>query len=650
MLPTAVVNIKDNEGNYKEAIALLDTASQSSYISEELHKKLNIRKFEDKTVVSGISDMSLTISGACTVDIQSSNVKFGFKASCLIVPQVTSCMPTIKLDTSKITIPSHIKLANPRYFIPSKIDLLIGADYVWDLFCVGRINLGKDAPILQKTRLGWIISGPLQMKTSCKTVHCHFLQSSDIHTQMKQFWEIEDISSTPLTLSKEDQLTANHFVSTTKIHEDGKFIVKIPLKEPLSKLGDSYEKAKARFLSLENKLQANPELKGKYFEFLEEYETLGHMNLCNANHSGVTYYMPHHGVLKEDSLTTKLRVVFDASAPTTSGYSFNDLQRVGPTLQNDIFLILLRFRKYTYGLSSDVQMMYRMIWVDPSQHLLQRILWRADPSKPIQIYELKTVTYGTTSAPYLAIRCMLEIANQIENEQPNIAEIIRNCFYVDDYLGGADDIESAQQICKTLTNALKTRRLILRKWVSNGPTTLKELDPNLLTSSMTNLGSDANTKTLGILWSQQEDVIKCKVSKAPSTTRWTKRSILSCIAQIYDPFGLLSPCIIQAKIMLQKIWLENLTWDESLTSNIFTECRKFHSELKYLQELSIPRHVLINNPTRLELHGFSDACLTSYGACIYIRSVKDEQVVVRLLCAKSKISPLKGMTIPRLEL
>jgi hypothetical protein len=196
---------------------------------------------------------------------------------------------------------------------------------------------------------------------------------------------------------------------------------------------------------------------------------------------------------------------------------------------------------------------------------------------------------------------------------------------------------------------LKTRGLILRKWVSNDPTTLKELDPNLLTSSMTNLGSDANTKTLGILWSQQEDVIKCKVSQTPSTTRWTKRSILSCIAQIYDPLGLLSPCIIQAKIMLQKIWLENLTWDESLPSNIFTEWRKFHSELKYLQELSIPRHVLINSPTRLELHGFSDACLTSYGACIYIRSVKEEQVVVRLLCAKSKVSPLKGMTIPRLE-
>jgi hypothetical protein len=129
---------------------------------------------------------------------------------------------------------------------------------------------------------------------------------------------------------------------------------------------------------------------------------------------------------------------------------------------------------------------------------------------------------GTTSAPYLAIRCMREIANQIENEQPNMAEIIRNCFYIDDYLGGADDIESAQQICKNLTNALKTRGLILKKWVSNDPTTLKELDPNLLTSNMTNLGSDANTKTLGILWSQQEDVIKYKVSKAPSTTRWTK--------------------------------------------------------------------------------------------------------------------------------
>jgi hypothetical protein len=78
LLPTAVISIKDNEGNYKEAIALLDTASQSSYISEELYKKLNIRKFENKRVVSGISDMNLTISGACTVDIQSSNVKIWF--------------------------------------------------------------------------------------------------------------------------------------------------------------------------------------------------------------------------------------------------------------------------------------------------------------------------------------------------------------------------------------------------------------------------------------------------------------------------------------------------------------------------------------------------------------------------------------------
>jgi hypothetical protein len=88
--------------------------------------------------------------------------------------------------------------------------------------------------------------------------------------------------------------------------------------------------------------------------------------------------------------------------------------------------------------------------------------------------------------------------------------------------------------------------------------------------------------------------------------------------------------------MLQKIWLEILTWDESLPSNIFTEWRKFHSELKCLQELSIPRHVLINSPTRLELHGFSDACLTSYGACIYIRSVKDGQPSCTSLVCKIK--------------
>jgi hypothetical protein len=126
---------------------------------------------------------------------------------------------------------------------------------------------------------------------------------------------------------------------------------------------------------------------------------------------------------------------------------------------------------------------------------------------------------------------------------------------------------------------------------------------------------------------------------------------LKNIAQIFDPLGLSGPCIIQAKIILQKLWLQKLDWDDPLPSGLHSIWDSFRKQLVELRNLDIPRYVSSKDSVKIELHGFADASQNAYGACVYIR-VQDSggKVSVKLLCSKTRVAPLKQQSMPRLEL
>lgn len=186
---------------------------------------------------------------------------------------------------------------------------------------------------------------------------------------------------------------------------------------------------------------------------MREYLELGHMTKIDT-YTSPYYFLPHHGVFRENSTTTKLRVVFDASAKTTSGQSLNDIQTIGPSLHNDIFAILLRFRQYTYIACADVEKMYRQILIQPDQQYLQLILWRENPLDALGVYRLNTVTYGTASAPYLSMRCLQQLASECTDN--DIATIIYKDFYVDGLITGCDDKRELLDICNKVSNVLKS--------------------------------------------------------------------------------------------------------------------------------------------------------------------------------------------------
>lgn len=643
LLSTAVITVFDKLKNPHHCRVLLDSGSQINFISEKLANILQLPKKHIDMSISGFNQIQKKAHFSVSILFKSNVNNFDKSISCIVLPQITDYLPNLPFNSEKLNIPKKIILADPNFDKPAPIDLLIGADTFWDLLSIGQIKLGNGLPILQKSKLGWIISGPIHNQSQTYFSHHCCTSTTDLESQLARFWELEDYPRTRF-LSSEEASCEEHFKNTLSRHSCGRFIVHIPFKRSPSLLGESMDFAKKRFLNLERKLEKNPNLKLPYHEFIKEYIDLGHMSLAEDQEDRSGFFLPHHCVQKEDSITTKLRVVFDGSSKTSSGLSLNDLMMIGPNIQDNLFPILLRFRKHNYVLSADIAKMYRQVLVQESDRNYQKILWRFSPNNPLQIFLLNTVTYGTSSAAYLAIRCLHEIALRHKQESPLISSIILHDFYVDDLLTGANTIDELNYIKNEISNLLLVYGFPLRKWRSN-------IENFSYSNEETLRIGDGDTKTLGLRWNPNGDFLQYHIQNSTYASRVTKRQILSSTAQIFDPLGLLSPVTITAKIILQELWKLNISWDESVPSDLYTIWSKYRSQLHLLNSLQIPRHTLSLNTVSVQLHGFCDASQTSYGACVYLRCCDDlNHFTSNLYCAKTRVAPLKTITIPRLEL
>ncbi|XP_048261980.1 uncharacterized protein LOC125385143 [Bombus terrestris] len=279
----------------------------------------------------------------------------------------------------------------------------------------------------------------------------------------------------------------------------------------------------------------------------------------------------------------------------------------------------------------------------------QQILWRNSDGE-VDIYQLNTVTFGLSAAPYLAIRCLKQLADDEGHRYPRAAMVLQRDFYVDDVLTGAETKNEAQSLRTELIELLKLAGLNIRKWAANDRELLRGLSEQDINDKLL-LGESQTFKTLGVVWNSFDDSILYSVKINPTASRITKRTISSEIAKIYDPLGLLAPVIVRAKMLLQRLGTLKLDWDESLPADVHTEWSKYYSQLPLLNNVKFPRKAIIKTAAEIELHGFCDASERAYGACVYLRTIApDGHVWTRLLTARSKVAPLKSQTIPRLEL
>lgn len=248
---------------------------------------------------------------------------------------------------------------------------------------------------------------------------------------------------------------------------------------------------------LERRLARNPVLREQYASFLDEYRRLGHMVPVSAGDTDDRniHYLPHHAVFKKSDIQDKIRVVFNASYRSRSGFALNDLLLPGQKLQAELWVTLTRWRLYPFAFSSDIVKMFRQTLVHEEDTDLQRILWRPDPAQEVQDFKLMTVVYGTSSAPYLALRTLLQLAEDEESRYPLGVDAIRNHSYVDDILGGGYSLEQALDVQRQLVDTLAAGGFELSKWSANVP----ELCPDAESSAKLFHDRDG-VSTLGVLW------------------------------------------------------------------------------------------------------------------------------------------------------
>jgi hypothetical protein len=591
ILSTAVIKVLDQKGHIQELVALLDGGSESNLITQHAVEKLGCKTESITLPVVGINEAVTTINRRTVIQLQSKHTGFKSSLQCLVIPKITQNIPLVSFSATSFEIPKNLKLADPQFHISRPIDLLIGNELFMRLLSVGQINSKTpNGPIFQKTQLGWIIGGTLPTATAPTSV-CHVSQS--VEQQIHKFWQIEEFDH-KTSLSADDEYCEKYFQASTRRDHSGRFIVKLPFKHDPPNLGVSKNAAINRLRSMETKFKRDPQLQFEYNNFMNEYLALGHLEQVPVSEAVnisdyASCFLPHHAVFKKDSTTTKLRVVFDGSCHTTNGKSLNDNLFSGPALQQELFSILARFRTHQYVLTADIAKMYRQILVDCDDRNYQLIVWRKRPDLPIETFRLKTVTYGLACSPYLAIRCLHEVAKVNSSQYPTVAEVIERDFYVDDLITGADTVDAAVKMRDQITTLLASSGFELRKFTSNHPDILPLTDQENVNQT---IALDMqNSKTLGVLWNARTDQITFSVDMKGSN-QTTKRGVLSMIARLFDPLGLVSPVTITAKITLQEIWKLKINWDESLPLGLHTRWVEFLRTFIELNQIKIPRKVI----------------------------------------------------------
>lgn len=675
LLATARVTIFSRNGLPVNARILLDNGSQVSFVTQSLLNKIEYHSYTKNLDICGISQNS--ISSKSVVDIcfySRFDQDKKFAISCAVLEKITCKLPQVPIKVSELNIPKEIfpNLADPEFHEPSEIDMLVGADVFYNIICPDVHHLGDGLPTLLGTHLGWVIAGNLPAKTDgppstsfcvqntdSQSV-CLFAEAYELDDVLKKFWDLEEVGAKldrNSSLSPEDQLAESIFSSTTQFL-NGQYQVDMPFKSPQEylKLGDSFKIAERRFLSLERRFKKDSVLFSAYKAFIDEYISLGHAKIVPLslhNDKGENkYFIPHLCVIREASVTTKLRVVFDASCRTSTGISLNDVTLKGYQVQPELFDTVLRFRGDKYVLTCDIEKMYRNVKMNPKHTFLQNILWRDTPDKKFSCVELLTVTYGTNYAPFVATRVVKDAVQCLQETYPLGAEILSNRIYMDDILGGVDNFEDLKRLYSEINIILNSAGFKLHKWCSNSRVFLNHISHEQVLEYNLNLDNTPN-KVLGLKWQPQKDVLTISHPQLSFDSPPTKRIILSTLAQCFDPLGLVNPVIVKGKILIQKLWLKKLDWDAVIEDEILLKswC-DFLKHISLLGTLKISRYLLLEKTLqKIEIHGFADASIAAYGACIYMRSFYDDgSVCCNLVTSKSKVAPIKSVSLPRLEL
>ena len=564
----------------------------------------------------------------------------------------------IHCDKSNLPSPArahqyhHLKdvthLITPLLDIP--VGVLIGSNYTEVIHPLETRTSDKGDPYAARTLLGWTMCGG--RNTMSPSIRKSFITTTD--RKIISLLERVFIDTQPSTglVSQDDFKFLRIMDTDTTVDCSGNYMMPLPFKAQ-PQLKNNRQQAERRFKGLERKFITDNVYKAEYSKFMEDLIHAGHAEEApNKPKEGIVWYIPHFGVRHKKK--GKLRVVFDASA-SHDGNSLNSLLLSGPDNLNSLLGILLRFRREPIAVTCDIEQMFYNFLVHHKHRDYLRFLW-TDTSGRMKDYRMTKHLFGATSSPGVATYGLRRMADDYRHISHKAAEFLKNDFYVDD---GVTSVATEEEAINLIQNAVKIcaqANVRLHKFNCNRKevlTAIPETERSEKIKSIDILQDQLpNERTLGMDWNLDSDSFYFLTPTSAMESN-TKRSVLSKIAQVYDPMGLISPFLLRGKMILQRVTASDLGWDQLLDPEDLKDWNDWLSDLDNLSSLDIKRCV---KPTEdvntIELHHFSDASSQGYGACSYIRYTTGKGTTSsQLILSKSRVAPLKKVTtIPRLEL
>lgn len=661
-LPIVPVKVKgEGTDNVVETYAFLDGGSNTSFCTDDLLERLNVKGKKTTLSLTTLGkNRNKTNTSLASLEI------YDLQEDQLVeLPAVYSVaqLPVTREDIpqqSDVDRWPHLKgIVLPE--INAKVELLIGNDVPKALQPI-EVRESKDGgPYATRTLLGWTVNGPLNTKGNCKPTANFIRADANLHEEFERFCnqEFDDAKmDSNATLSQEDRRALRIMEDTIRL-KDAHYQIALPWKKPPPSLPNNRPLAEHRLKLLGKRLEKDNELYEKYSAFIGELLKKGHAQKVpkarNDNPVGTVWYLPHHPVIHPQK-PEKVRVVFDCAAKY-KGTSLNDQLLQGPDLTNSLVGVLTRFREEPIAIIADVEGMFHQVRVPLEDCDALRFLWWPDNdlTKQPEEYQMMVHLFGSVSSPSCANFALRRTAedNRRYFDVEAVNTVKRN-FYVDDCLKSVRNEERAMLLAEWLRRLLAKGGFRLTKWLSNSRKVIESIPESERAESVKEicLNKLPVERALGVQWNVESDTFGFKIVVKDRPT--TRRGLLSIVASVYDPLGFAAPYILPAKAVLQDLCRAKIGWDDTIPSEHLQRWLKWLEDLPKLEALKVDRCLKPKNFTDIvtaEIHHFSDASQQGYGAVSYLRTTDvNGNVHCSFVMAKSRLAPLKSITIPRLEL
>ncbi|XP_038071202.1 uncharacterized protein LOC119740069 [Patiria miniata] len=629
----------------RKVLALLDSGSSNSFCSKGLVHSLGLQGRPLEFQLSTLNKSGVHQSKIVDLSIGSESGETMQMNGVCVVDSIP-----VKSTPVDVSLYAHFDGVGliPAYDHDNMlVDLLIGQDNAEALVPL-EVRRGRSGqPFAVRTLFGWCVNGQSPVSRVSRKVVSNFVSCLPAE-DVSKLWKIENEGLECSSWSQEDK-------SVIKLWDqehrkiDGHYELPIPWRDRAESLPNNFVVAKSRLDSLDKRLVAG----GLYPKYSAEIDKL----LCKGYAERIPpdemtgeriWYLPHHAVIT-DKKPDKLRVVYDC-ASKFRGKSLNDRCLQGPDLVNKLLPVLLRFRQHSIAIQADIEAMYNQVKIPPQDRDALRFLWYRDGH--LEYYRMTSHLFGgvwcASSSTYALSRTVIDT--------PDVSPLVRytvdKSFYVDDCLSSVASKNDAETVIRETPRVLSNGGFSLKKFVVNDEELLSEVSEDCVAEGVRTLGPVCESRALGIKWKISTDEFFFEVG-CDKQSPITRKKMLSAVASIFDPLGLLGPVVLTGKLLFQKATADKLSWDETVPAQLENAWYAWVRSCHAMKQLNIPRCVKPRefDDAWIELHHFSDASSRAYGCCSYIRCVnKYGGVHVQLLLSKSRVAPLKMCTILRLEL